>query len=109
MIYLNRIQRFKEWVNFEIEYTQNRIEFPNRERIGKYTLIGGAIIALVGIAILILSPSEPIAYTIEGIRNQRLEPFSTISSTMILSGIIAIVVSLFIFMKIDRTANKKEV
>ena len=106
---MNAIQRFKEWINFEIEYTLIKIEYPNRERIGKYTLIGGAIIALIGIAILIVSPSEPIAYTIEGIRNQRLEPFSTISSTMIISGIIAVVSSLFIFMQIDRTANKKEV
>jgi uncharacterized YccA/Bax inhibitor family protein len=101
------IKDFKDWLNWEVEYTQTKVEKPNKSKVGWYILIGGGIIATLGIIILMLSPYKEVAY--EGIRNKRLPPFDTISSSMIVGGLVLIVASLFVFVNTEEYSNKEKV
>jgi len=103
---MNAIQRFKEWVNFEIEYTQTKVEKPNKERVGKYLIFGGLISAVLGFVGYILSPYKTELY--ESVTYSRYPPYSTITGVIILLGIISIIISLF-FLGSEQYFNKKEV
>ena len=104
---LSLIHRFKEWVNFEKEYTQTKVEQPNKVRFAKYLLIVGIIILVLAIAIAFVVPLESIVY--ESIRYKRLEPYNSIMNGMFLGSVIIIVGSLIVFVNAERTTNKKEV
>lgn len=101
-----RFKNIKEWINFEIEYTQTKVEKPNKERVCKYLIFGGLIIAILGAVGYMASPYETELY--ESITYKRYPPYSTIAGIVVLVGIIGILTSLF-FISSEKYSNKKEV
>lgn len=106
MSVIQRFKNIKTWVNFEIEYTQTKVEKPNKERVGKYLIFGGLIIAVLGFVGYILSPYQTELY--ESVTYKRYPPYSTITGVMVLFGIVCILLSL-LFISSEKYSNKKEV
>lgn len=104
---MNAIQRIRQWFKEYNEYSLTKLEYPNRSRFAKYLLVIGIIGFVLGVVIIMTAPYEVIHYSSE--RFQRLEPFATIASMLVLVAIVLIMSAVILYGYNEKYLFKTEV
>lgn len=109
---MNAIQRFKEWFNFEIEYTQIKVEKPNREKLALRLFLTAILFVVLIFAITILAPRETTPSVVETTyRNvySLLEPYQTILWVCVWIVISLVILAVISIWNMASFYDKKEV
>lgn len=109
---MNAIQKFKEWFNYEIEYTQTKVEKPNREKVAlRLFLIAILFVGLI-FAISFLAPRETTPAVVETTAREvysLLEPYQILLWVCIWIAISLVILAVICIWNIASYYDKTEV
>lgn len=109
---MNAIQKFKEWFNYEIEYTQTKVEKPNREKVALRLFLTAILFVVLIFAISFLAPRETTPAVVETTAREvyaLLEPYQTILWVCIWAILGLVVLAVISIWNMASYSNKKEV